>query len=81
MAPHEAKIGTQIGETLPAVAGHFADERFFAVDDFVMRQRQDEIFGECVKQAKGHLVVMVLAIDRVCFHVVQACRASTPCSI
>ena len=36
-----------------------------------MRQRQDEIFGERVKQAEGHVVVMVLAVDRLFFHVEQ----------
>ena len=70
-APHEAQIGAQIGKTLPAVARHFADQRSFAVDDFVVRKRQDEILGERVEQPEGHVVVMVLAMDRILGHVIE----------
>ena len=59
MRPHEAEIGAQIGEALPAVAGHLADQRAFAVHDLVVRQRQDEIFGERVEQTEGHVVMMM----------------------
>ena len=55
----------QIGELLPHVAGHFVEERVFAVDDFVVGEGQDEIFGECVEQGKGELVLLVFAVDRV----------------
>jgi len=41
------------------------------VHDFVMRQRQDEIFVERVEQPEGHVVVMVFAVDRVHRHVAQ----------
>src|SRR5579883_2342389 len=46
MRPHEAVIGAQIGEALPAIARHLAQERAFAMDDLVMAQRQDEILVE-----------------------------------
>ena len=41
---HVAEQQPQIGELLPLVARHFADQRAFAVHHFVVRQRQDEIF-------------------------------------
>ena len=37
MRPHEAEIGAQIGEALPRVARHVAEQRAFAVDHLVMR--------------------------------------------
>ena len=69
--PHETEIGAQIGEALPVIARHAAKERKFAVHDFVMRDRQDEIFRKRVDQAKGHLVVMVASVDRIFLHVMQ----------
>src|SRR5205823_14391248 len=65
MRPHEGEIGPQIGKALPAVARHSADQRALAVDDLVMRDRQDEIFVESVEEAKGQIVVMVFAVDRI----------------
>ena len=65
MTEHESVIGAQIREPLPVVARHAAEDRALAVHDFVVRQRQDEILGECVVQAERDLLVMVLAIDRI----------------
>src|SRR4051812_19187582 len=42
MRPHEAEIRTQVGELLPTIAGHLADQRMLPVHDLVMRERQDE---------------------------------------
>ena len=71
MAEHEAVIGAQVGELLPAIARHLADQRALAVDHLVMGERQDEVLAEGVDQAEGQLVVMVLAIDRVLADVAQ----------
>ena len=65
MCEHEAVIGAQVGEALPVVAGHPAQDRTFAVDDLVMRQRQDEIFGEGVVEAEQHVAVVEFAMDRI----------------
>ena len=35
---------TEIGELLPGVAGHFVEKRVFAVDDFVVGERQEGNF-------------------------------------
>src|SRR5450631_1389340 len=50
MSPHVAIQRTQIGKHLPVVAGHLADQRAFAVDHFVMRERQDEVLVERINQ-------------------------------
>ena len=59
MAEHEGVVGAQIGEALPAVARHAAEDRAFAVHDFVVRQRQDEVLEEGVEQAEHDVAVMV----------------------
>ena len=56
--------GAQIGEFLPAVAGHFVDEGAFAVNDFVVGEYEDEVFVEGIDEAKGEVVVVVFAVDR-----------------
>ena len=38
MSPHEAEIGAQVGEVLPAVARHLADQRALAVHHLVMAE-------------------------------------------
>jgi hypothetical protein len=65
MRPHEAVQRAQVGEFLPVVAGHLADQRALAVHHFVVRERQHEVLGEGVEQAEGQLVVVVAAMDRV----------------
>src|SRR5436190_15605811 len=41
--PLIAEQRAEVGEALPIVAGHAAPERAFAVNDFIVRERQDEI--------------------------------------
>src|SRR5713226_3361418 len=53
----------EIGELLPHVAGHFVEERVFAVDDFVVGEGKKEIFGEGVEERKGEFVVFVFAMN------------------
>ena len=55
----------EIGELLPQVAGHFVEERIFAVDDFVVGERKKEIFSEGVKKRESELVVFIFAVDGV----------------
>src|ERR1700681_1520470 len=55
----------EVGKLLPQVAGHFVEERVLAVNDFVMGEGQNEIFGEGVEQRKGQLVLLIFAVDRV----------------
>ena len=71
MAEHEAVIGAQVGEALPLVARHAAEDRALAVHDLVVGERQDEILEEGVVQAEQDLAVMMLAVDRILADVVE----------
>ncbi len=64
VGPHETKVGAQVGEALPPIARHPADQRTLAVHDLVVAQRQDEVLGEGVEQAEGQVVLMEAAVDR-----------------
>ena len=69
VAEHVAVEQAEVGELLPDVARHLVDQRALAVDDLVVRERQDEVLGEGVDQAEAELAVLVLAVDRVFVHV------------
>jgi len=71
----------EIGELLPHVAGHFVEKGIFSVDDFIVREGQQEILGESVEERESQLVVFVLAMGRDRGKSISACRSSSPCSI
>ena len=71
LAEHEGVIGPQIGEFLPSIARHAAENRAFAVHHLVMAQRQHEIFVEGIQQSEGQIVVMIAPVDRVLAHVAE----------
>src|SRR5258707_13607522 len=71
MSEHKAEVGAQIGEALPVVARHAAEDRTLAVHDLIMRQRKDEILGEGVVQSERDLSMLMLAVDRVLADVIQ----------
>ncbi len=52
MSPHIGIQQPQVGELLPPVTGHLIEQGAFAMDDFVMGQWQNKIFGERVNQAE-----------------------------
>ena len=55
----------QVGVLLPRIARQLGQHRALAVDDLVVRQRQDEVLGERVERAKRQLVVVPPAVDRI----------------
>jgi hypothetical protein len=65
------EVGAQPGELLPAVARHLGQHRALAVDDLVVADRQHEVLAVGVDHREGHLVVVVLAVDRLQRRVVQ----------
>ncbi len=69
--PHEGQVGAQVGQLLPAVARHLAQQRTLAVHDLVVGDRQHVVLGVRVHHRERHLVVVVLAVDRLVRHVVQ----------
>lgn len=51
-----AEKEAEIGELLPVVAGHFVQQRIFAVHDFVMGEGEAEILGEGINEREGEFV-------------------------
>ena len=69
--PHGREVGPHVGQLLPAVAGHLAQQRALAVHDLVVADRQHEVLAPGVHQRERHLVVVPLAVDRLVLHVLQ----------
>lgn len=55
----------EIGELLPGIAGHFVEKGILAVHYFVVREGQQEVFGEGVEQRERELVVFEFAMNGV----------------
>src|SRR5687768_8074412 len=71
MCPHVSIQQSQAGESLPFISRHASDQRAFAVDDFIMRERQHEILTEGVPNAEGDFVLVVFAMDGIAFEIRQ----------
>src|SRR5207302_3412342 len=69
--PHIAEQEPQIGELLPGIAGHLANQRSLAVDHLVVRQRQHEVLEERVPDRERQPIVMVPAMDWILAHVIE----------
>ena len=63
MRPHPGEQRAQVGELLPAVARHLAEQRPLSVHHLVMAQRQDEVLTERVQQSERQLVVVIAPVD------------------
>ncbi len=66
-----AQQAAQVGEALPFVAGHLAQQRPLAMHHLVVRQRQHEVLGVHVQPAEGEPVVVVAPMDRVLVEIGQ----------
>jgi len=62
---HEGVVGAQICKALPLIARHPSQDRALAVDNLIMRQRQDEILRKCIVQPEQDVAVMIFAVDRI----------------
>ena len=71
-SPHPAVIGAQVGKFLPRIARHTIENRFLTVHHFVMRQRQNKVFGVVVEHAERQLIMMILTKNRIQLHVVES---------
>ena len=65
MRVHEAVERAQRRGLLPVVAGHLAEHRALAVDDLVVRERQDEVLVERVEQRERQVPMIPAAVDRI----------------
>ena len=71
VGPHPGQQRPQVGGLLPPVAGHLVEQRSLAVDDLVMRQREDEVLEEGVEQPERQVLLVVAAVDRVLDEVLE----------
>src|SRR5215467_2192197 len=62
---------TEIRKLLPQVAGHFVEQRVLAMNDFVVREGQNEVLAEGVEQRKRNFVVHVFAVDGIVREIVE----------
>src|SRR5437773_10201222 len=69
--PLVAQQGAQIGELLPIVARHAAQERAFAVDNLVVRKRQDEVLVMVIEHGEGEVVLVIFPINGVATEIAQ----------
>ena len=65
LAVHVAVEKAEVGELLPLVARHAAGERPLAVHDLVVRQGQDEVLVERVKEPERQQIVVKSPVHRV----------------
>src|SRR5262249_22643469 len=71
MPEHETIEQTQVGKLLPFIARHLCYHRAFAVDHFIMRERQDKVLTKGVHQAERDLVMPVAAQNEIDAHTVK----------
>src|SRR5207247_3579356 len=69
LSVHIAEEEADTGELPPVVPRHLMEKRFLAVDHFVVREREAEVFVEGVEHPERERGVMVLAVDRSELHV------------
>ncbi len=61
----------QVGELLPVVAGHLAEQRPFPVHHLVVGQRQHEVLRECVQHAERQRGVVEASMHWIVRHVLE----------
>ncbi len=71
MGPHEGVERPQGAELAPLVLRHPLEHRSLAVHHFVVADRQDEVLRVRVRHGEGHLVVVVLPVDRFAAEIAQ----------
>ena len=71
MGPHQCVEHPQVGEFLPHVSRHFAEQGAFAVHDFVVAEDKDEVLVERVEQRESDAALVVATVDRIQTHVVE----------
>ena len=57
--------------TLPHVAWHLVEHRALAVNNFVVRERQDEVLREGIQHGEGQQIVLPASIHRIFFGVLE----------
>ena len=68
---HISDKGTNARELHIIVARHFIYKRAFTVNNLIVRNRKQEVFGECIEKAEGKRIVMERAVKRVERHIAK----------
>ena len=71
MGKHIAIQTSDVGEFLPFISWHFADDVALPVNHFVMGEGQHKVFAVVVPHAEGEVVLVELAEPRIHVEVVQ----------
>jgi hypothetical protein len=71
MRPLERQVRTHIGQLLPPVTWHLAQQRPLAVHNFIVTDREHEVLGVGIHHGERRLAVMVHAVDRILGNVLQ----------
>ena len=71
LRPHPRVQRTEVGEALPVVARHLAQQAALAVHHFVVAERQHETLTEGIQQPERQLAVVESAMHRVVLQVAE----------
>src|SRR6185437_8916571 len=71
LGKHISVKQTKVGEPLPLISRHFADDRTLPVHDLIVRKRQHEIFAESINHPEGEHTLMKSAMNWVVLKIFQ----------
>src|SRR5262245_9052461 len=69
--PLISEQSAQVREPLPVVAGHSAEERAFAMNDFIVRKGQNEILVVMIQHRESEIVLMIFSVNRFVAEIVE----------
>ena len=70
--PHPGEEHPAVCEFLPVVAGHFVDQRAFAMNDLVVAEHENEMLVKGIEHREGDLALVESAVNRILADVAQA---------
>src|SRR5262245_9705821 len=71
MSVHQSVQRAKRRVLLPHVAGHFVEHRTFAMNDFVVRERQDEVLREGIEHGERQEIMVPASMDRLLLRVLE----------
>jgi len=71
LSPHITEEEAEIGEALPIVTGHLADQRALEVYNLIVREGEHEVFRELIHPPESEFIVMEAPIDGLSFYIFE----------
>ena len=65
MSKHISKESSYARKLVVIQTRHFVDKRAFAVNNFIMRDREHKAFAECVNHTECKSIVVIISVKRV----------------